>query len=205
MNSCVQPCGATIGTEINIVDTCSTSVGIPMNMFIQSSNYQPTPLSQSFLHPNNVAFILENISKNVSDLVGEPVIVGMSSELAADMVYTISHNVGYAYQPAYISFLNQQIIDKEIRIQLASVRQKALYNKWFLQNNRLKVLPRATKPDGPAKDVIVSPSDYMLTNPSRQYKQQYLKDVFCLKSCGPCNTIGLGLFNEPKYKLDIGS
>ena len=179
------------------------SVEMPLQMYRQVNSTLPLcPLSAAFLDPENVDYILRAVSANLTKWFGVPIKSCMSAELATQMIELINSNQGLAYTPSQVCVLNDIVIRNEVRVQFYSLRQKALYYKYFINANRLKVFPYPTKPDGRGtKDVHVETADYMLTNPRKQHRREYLQQVLGIcdpkKLCTPCAQVPNVSFPSP--------
>jgi hypothetical protein len=148
-------------------------------------NKLKTPLFTTFFSPENVRYIKQQIEKALYILTQEQVVVPINNEFIQTMIDIAQWNVGLAYAPMSTPLLNRAVIDHETQVQYSSLIRKKLYNKYFLQNDRMRTMPYGEYTRNTRGEVTISDSDYQLSHPNRRWRSCYLKSTQGLDRCEP--------------------
>lgn len=146
-------------------------------------NKLKTPLFTTFFSPENVRYIKDQIQKALFILTQEQVVIPINNEFIQTMIDIAQWNVGLAYAPMSTPLLNRAVIDHETQVQYSSLIRKKLYNKYFLQNDRMRTMPYGEYTRSTKGEVTISDSDYHLSHPFSKWRQCYLKATEGLEYC----------------------
>ena len=140
--------------------------------------YRRSPVTDLFFAPSNIQYIKDQLEKAIFLLTKEHLIVPITNEVV-DMMYLIaSQNPIFAYWGARgLRILNEMIIDWETRINYASMRDRKLYYKYYINADRQRVFPYGQPTKVTRGEVTVAPSGYMVSNPWGRQQGTYLKNV----------------------------
>lgn len=163
----------------------NVEAGIMANEFQRQGYYNQlkTPLFTTFFSPENVNYIKDQIEKALYILTQEKVIIPINNEFIQTMIDIAQWNVGLAYAPLSTPLLNRAVIDHETQVQYSSLIRRKLYNKWFLQNDRMRTMPYGEYSRHTKGEVTISESDYNLSHPYRRWRPCYLKSTQGLQQC----------------------
>ena len=146
-------------------------------------NKLKTPLFTSFFSPENVCYLKDQIQKALYILTQEQVVIPINNEFIQTMIDIAQWNVGLAYAPMATPLLNRAVIDHETQVQYSSLIRKKLYNKYYLQNDRMRTMPYGEYTRSTKGEVTISDSDYHLSHPFRRWRSCYLKSTEGLEYC----------------------
>lgn len=145
------------------------------------AQYGRTPVCDLFFHPENILFLktqLENMLQNMTQ-EKHPIKVEITSEFCLTMYNVCSQNPSLAYSGFEgLKALNRMFLEWEGRIQYLSLRQHKLYEKWFIRNDRIRVMPYGSMEKVTRGEVVITPSAYTLTSPWNRHRDQYMADIF---------------------------
>jgi hypothetical protein len=155
---------------------------------------QPTPLSEAFLETNNIEFIRQQIENNIRNyLQDENIRFLLTREFAQTVINNIRDNMSLAFDvQTGIPILNDIIIHHETEIALLSQRENRRYERWVLNNDRMKVMPYGfgDKTLHVRGENQVSPSGYLMNHPYQSQYKTFLRDIIRVQdaslSTKPC-------------------
>lgn len=126
---------------------------------------------------SNVEYICSTIAKTLGHLFpGENFVVPANGELADVMVATAISNLGLAGGGKdMLAHLNKEVIEHEARVQFSSMRNKLLYHKWILENDRAKTLPYGEYTRSTKGEVTISTTNYSLSHPWANHRRSYME------------------------------
>lgn len=174
------------------------TAGKARSLFMQTSQLNiPTPLTQAFFSPANVAFILGQIETSLNILTEEEIRIAPNEEFIQTMVDVASRNLGLSHTNDTVALLNRAVVEHETRVQFFSLRQRKLFYKYFWYQDRMKVFPYGEGTKAMSGEVTVSPSGYMLSNPHKRWQAGFLRDTEGLTAMGL--TPADGWCSDPGY------
>jgi hypothetical protein len=155
---------------------------------------QPTPFSEAFLNPNNMEYIRQKIENNIRNYLGEDnVRFLLTREFAQTVIDYVRDNMALSHDVKYgVAVLNDMIIHHETEIALLSQRQNRRYERWALNNDRIRVMPYGIgdKTLHAHGENQVSPAGYELNHPYQSQHKAFLRDVLRIQcpsnSSAPC-------------------
>ena len=155
---------------------------------------QPTPLSDAFLDTNNIDFIRQQIETNIRNYIqDENIRFLLTREFAQTVIDNIRDNMVLAFDVQNgIPILNDMIIHHETEIALLSQRENRRYERWILNNDRMKVMPYGfgDKTLHARGENQVSPSGYLMNHPYQSQYKTFLRDIIRIQdpslSTKPC-------------------
>lgn len=166
---------------------CVSPPTLSLGLELYNNQYVQTPISTQFFDPENVAFILSKIKCGVEAALGithdetEQIYVPMTYDLITYMNEVLSQNQGLQFTPQALGWLNRMVIDHEVIIQIASLRHRKLFQRYFIDRSSMRVFPRPELTHGKRGEFQLSSSKYYLTNPWNRNYNAYLKDVLHVK------------------------
>ena len=178
---------------------------------------QRTPLTVNFFSTKNVLFITKEIARILEKRTGseKPIHIPFNDEVAQTMIDVAQNNIGLTYVPGAVSILNRQVIEHEVTVFYNSLLRKKLWIKYYLAQDRMRVMPYGELTKETRGESIVSPSHYMLSNPWSRYQAAYLKDTegLCRTESGEYKRIPgylepkvpkIGQWQKPSCDLGVG-
>jgi len=154
------------------------SIGNWYNAYGETS---PSPLTNRFFAPDNVAYLQDQLQQLLTKLVGQPVKVPINEEFAQTMQDIASQNSGFFYMGDYgLQQLNEMFVEWEGRIQYISIRQQKLYEQYFIKEDRILTFPYPESTKTLKGEVVIDTSGYLLTNPWKNNYGNFLQDVLQL-------------------------
>lgn len=177
-----------------------------MELFLKtgggSERHHRNPLTENFFSPQNVAYIVKQIEAVLEKLTGgQKVRVPFNDELVQTMWEVAKSNVGLTYVPGVVAILNRQVVQHEAEILYSSLLRRKLWIKYYLNQDRMRVMPYGELTKGTKGDDVISPSGYMLSDPWSRFRKCYLRDaegICCDENTGEYRHIEG--FLEPKKK-----
>lgn len=143
------------------------------------------PFAQYFTD-TNVEYICSQIAKVLELLFpGERFVVPVNNELADTIISVAIDNLGLTgdKRASILTYLNTEVIKLESRVQFSSFRNKSLYFKYILENDRMKTMPYGLYTRGTKGEVTISTSNYNLNNPWARHQRSYLSSSEGLEWC----------------------
>jgi hypothetical protein len=161
---------------------------------LKGHQMQPNPLSEAFLEPSNIEYIRQTIENNLRKYTGEDNIrFLLTLEFANSVNQILYNNTGLAYDVKYgVAILNDMLIHHETEIALLSQRQDRRYQRWALNNDRIRVMPHGLgdKTLHVRGENQIDPSGYELNHPYQSQYKAFLRDVLQIQcpsnSTAPC-------------------
>jgi len=148
-----------------------------------SSWHKQNPLTDAFFSMENVLYIISEIRKVLKILSKKNVNVVFSNEMLQTLVDTASHNLGLSVSDKSLDLMNYHVIKHESNILYNSLIRRNLWIKYYLQQDRMKVFPRAEMTKVTKGESVVCPSGYMLSNPWSRHRDCYLHDTEGIRRC----------------------
>ena len=124
-----------------------------------------TPLAKGFLSPENLLFCKEKVEKGIQASIE------INNDFIEEAIQVLLVNPALSYSLDGVSLLNLKFINEQIRVKGLLLSQRRLYQKYYLQNNRLNAFPRPelTKP-GKGEFPGVDISTYTLSTPLNRFR-----------------------------------
>ena len=177
----------------NIIDPSDVKT-LYYDQVIKGHITQPTPLSEAFLETANMEYIRSQIEMNIRKYTEDDMVrFLLTREFAQTVINHIRDNMALSYDVQHgIPILNDLIIHHETEIALLSERQKKRYDRWALNNDRLKIMPYGfgDKTLHARGENQVNPSGYLMNHPFQSQYKNYLRDVIRIQkpsnSSAPC-------------------
>ncbi len=137
-----------------------------------------TPLTDKLFEPDNVRFIMQEIQRRLSEWTGQLVSVPIDEEFVDDMMDAALYNRGLAYTEVGLQAVSDVIVERTVRQQYYSLRQKMEYYRLFLDQDRIRTMPYGADSSHQRGEIAVVHSGYQLGHPWGDRQKQYLNDVF---------------------------
>lgn len=177
----------------NIIDPSDVKT-LYYDQIIKGHITQPTPLSEAFLSTENMEYLRSQIETNIREYIGDKMIrFLLTREFAQTVINHVRDNMALAYDVKNgIPILNDLIIHHETEIALLSQRQERRYERWALNNDRMKIMPYGLgdKTLHVRGENQVSPAGYLMNHPFQSQYKNYLRDVIRIQepslSTAPC-------------------
>jgi hypothetical protein len=168
-------------TSNTVIPSCShgtvslSSIG---TYYTGVSDTSPTPVSNRFFAPENVAYLQDQLQILLTRLVGEPVRVPINEEFAQSMYDIASRNSGLGFLgDDGLRQLNEMFVESEGRIQYLSIRQGKLQEQLFIKEDRILTFPYPEPTKCVKGELQIDTSGYMLSSPWGNNFGNYLNDV----------------------------
>ena len=140
--------------------------------------HRRTPVSDLFFAPANLLYLKEQLEQALFLLTQEHVEVPFTGEVVDDMYDIVSRNEMMAYWGARgLQLLNEMFLDYETRMHYIGMRQRKLYQRYFITGDRMRVFPYGTPEKVTRGEVTIDPSGYMLGHPWGRRHKAYMKEV----------------------------
>ena len=177
----------------NIIDPSDVKI-LYYDQVIKGHITQPTPLSEAFLKTENMEYIRRQIETNIRQYTQDDGIrFLLTREFAQTVIDHVRDNMALAYDVKNgIPILNDIIVHHETEIALLSQRQGRRYERWVLNNDRMKVMPYGfgDKTLHVRGENPVSSAGYQMNHPFQSQYKNYLRDVIRIQapslSTAPC-------------------
>lgn len=192
-----------------------------MQMFIQSSpRNRPHPLFKAFFSQENLQYILNQIEKHLFDELGEHVTVAINNtDTIEQFIKVASSNLGLVSFPQSqaLQYMNASLIQHEAFIAKESLLWKRLHKKYFIDQDRLRVMPYGALSKETKGTNVLSEKGYMISHPWKRNRNQALllgnglipvPKSSILSNCPPrepCSTAtpkGYQVFNDPNVNTN---
>jgi hypothetical protein len=146
---------------------------------------QPSPLTSEFFSECNMKYLQEQVSKALSALTNQAEVeVLVDDQFKQTMFDVASRNPFLTWSGSGgVRLLNEMFIDWHVRGLYIGLRQQRLYDKYFIEGDRIKVMPWGDPTKVTRGEVTISPSGYLLANPWRHNHANFLQQVLGLKCC----------------------
>jgi hypothetical protein len=133
-------------------------------------------LIQAFLSPKNLAYMIQEIEKTASESAGFPIKLQLDSDVVNTIIRVAMSNAGFSRYPLAqaIAYMNAQVVQHESMIAYESIVLKMLYHKYYIENDRMFVMPYGESTHEPKGDSILESSGYFLTHPWKRARPEAL-------------------------------
>lgn len=144
---------------------------------------QGTPVTNLFFQPANIQYLKQQLEAILKQLTGGQCInVPVNAEFMQSMTTIAFNNPVFAYLGNDgLQQLNNMFLEWEARIQYVSLRHGKLFNKYFIEADRMRVFPHGVGEKVTKGEVKIAPSGYMLSNPWRKQYGNFLSDVLAVE------------------------
>lgn len=144
-----------------------------------NQRYKRTPVSDMFLSPTNLKFLQHALQQMMFELFSKKFAVAMDHPYIELLYKTAGMNPGMAYFGMDgLKALNRHFLVEQCRILYFSYREDQLFEEFFIEDDREKVLPYGIPEKVTKGQIVYDPSSYFLQSPSTQYHNDYMKTVF---------------------------
>lgn len=151
------------------------SGGQPVFLF---RNLQPNEVQNTFMSRANAQFLQAQVQEALTRATGVSVVVPLDDQFVQQMLQIVNLSLGPPAGALGLATLNRTFIQQYIELQYMSIRQAALYDKYFLTQDRMRTMPYGEYSGD--QTVIVSPSQYMMTHPWKKRQASFLNAALSL-------------------------
>lgn len=205
LQSCVplppRPCSSISGGSQNVGDTrlINYTPEYAYETYLKTgSKHLCTHLSRAFFSKENILFITSQISAVLKHMTGDDVQIPFNDELVQAMVDVISENVAYTYRPGGVAVLNRMVVEREAIIHYNSLIRHKLFVKYYITQDRARVMPRAELTKQTRGETTISTSGHMLSSPWARYRNAYLKYNEGIETCEDGTHYNIPGYLQPK-------
>lgn len=163
----------TRGTNV-LANSCTNYLSASYRETSDWASAYDSPTFSVFFSKPNTEYVLSMIEKVLHEMTGEPVRVPANEEFAQTMIDFADRNPALSQAPDGVHILNRAVIAHEANVQYNSLRQRKLYYKYFINQDRQRVVDYGAPEKVMRGEVTVDPSGYLLSNPWKQYRSCYL-------------------------------
>lgn len=152
--------------------------------FCERRNRAATPLAVSVLDPYNLLFLKGEIERELSELTGEDrvkVRVNMDQEMGEWIIQAVRDNESLLPTEMNVGMINRVIVGRIVHQWQYGLRARGLYQRYFLDDNRLRNMDLPEYVAGNKHQVALSYSGYTLAPSGSRYYQSFLKRVLNLE------------------------
>jgi len=142
-------------------------------------NYAPNNAQKYFMSDENAQFLHGKLETMLTERMGIQVRVPLDNYFVNNMQEVVSNAIGSQNNTTGLALLNRTFILKMFEIQLASISQGKLTNKYYFAQDRPWTQPYGVYTGD--QSVTVSPSNYMLSHPWKLQQESYLKAAMHIK------------------------
>jgi len=158
--------------SLNVMSSEIINNDTPLQIFKASnSSTTASPLSHIFLNPQNISWIISEIELQLTQFQKQPVRLLVSHELATTIARLMISKQMIAATQENLQDLNQTIIQEEFKVQRLSLSHRQLHYKYFVQNDRFKVMPRARQENEGTK--WDQQTEYTVNDPKGKQKSAF--------------------------------
>lgn len=145
----------------------------------------PSAFAKAFLCPTNIAYLLHQLECILSQEQQHPVKVILKSDLCTSFVQSAIDYARYLPTCENLQAVNQIVLAKEIKVLRTDLSHSRLFHKYFVENDRFKVMPRG-RAENDGQKWIGSTGDHVLGHPMTSRYQAMQSFV---KGCPPSNIV----------------
>jgi hypothetical protein len=133
-------------------------------------------LIKAFLSPSNIRYMVQEIERVASEKCGFPVRLQLDSDVVGTIIRVALSNGGFSRYPLAqaIAYMNAQVIQHEAFIAFQSIVRKKLYYKYYIEKDRMMVMPYGVATHEPKGDTILESSGYTLSHPWKRARPEAL-------------------------------
>jgi len=159
--------------EKNLFVICNKNTnmsgGQPVFLF---RDLQPNAVQNGFMSAANARFLQSQVEEALTRATGVRVVVPLDDQFVQQMLQIVNLSLAPPPGALGLSVLNRTFIQQYIELQYMSIRQAALYDKYFLSQDRMRTMPYGEYQGD--QSVVVSPSQYMMTHPWKKRQASFL-------------------------------
>lgn len=133
---------------------------------------KPNATQVEFFSNANARFLQAQVQNALTQAIGTRVIVPLDDRFIQQMQQVVNLSLRPAPGALGLAAMNRTFIQQYIELQYMSIRQGALYDKYFLTQDRMRTMPYGEYSGD--QTVIVSPSQYMMTHPWKKRQASFL-------------------------------
>lgn len=155
--------------------------------FCERRNRSATPLAVAVLDPLNLLFLKREIERQLSELSGDDRVkirVNLDREMGEYIVETVMDNQSLLPTAENVGVVNRVAIGRIVHQWYYGLRQRGLYQRYFLDDNRLKNMDLPEYTGGKRGRFALDPSGYALAPSGSRYYESFLKRVMNLQPSG---------------------
>lgn len=167
-----------------------SAFSLPLFVATARSNYVAeggalSPMTRTFFTEINFAWIIHRIVTIVAAMDGHMQIsVPLNQDFMDTVVRMARQSQGLASDPAGLFKLNEAIAEHEAQIYFYSAKHEALFDKYFIRQNRIKVFPYGAPTKITRGELTIDPSGRTLSDPASRWQAQYLRATAGLRNRG---------------------
>jgi hypothetical protein len=146
-----------------------------------------TPMAVSVLDPYNLLFLKKEIESQLTNLSGDDrvrVVVNLDEEMAEWMIQAVMDNDSLLPTELNVGIVNRVIVGRIVHQWQYGLRNRGLYQRYFLDDNRLKNMDLPEYVGGQKGRTALDTSGYSLAPSGSRYYESYLKRVLNLQPTG---------------------
>jgi hypothetical protein len=155
--------------------------------FCDRRNRSATPLAAAVLDPYNLLFLKREVERQLSDLSGDDRVkirVNLDDEMAEYIIETVIGNQSLLPTEMNVGIVNRVAVGRIVHQWYYGLRQRGLYQRYFLDDNRLKNMDLPEYTGGKRGRYALDTSGYALAPSGSRYYESYLKRVLQLQPSG---------------------
>lgn len=134
-----------------------------------------TPLTTAFFSVKNLQMLNWKISEELSRLFQTNVLIPDNDEYFIYLEDLVKMQISnFDKIDDGLNLLNLQVIEHEVKDKYNGIRQKQLFNKWFIEKDRPLVLARPMLTQGRHRDTRASFTEYQINDPKSRYFQDFI-------------------------------
>lgn len=133
-------------------------------------------LIKAFLSAANIEYMIKEIEKVASEKSGFNVRLQLDSDVVYTIIRVAMNNGGLSRYPIHqaIAYMNAQVVQHEAMIAYESLILKKLYHKYYIENDRMFVMPYGIATHEPKGDTVLELSGYTLSHPWKRARPEAL-------------------------------
>jgi hypothetical protein len=156
----------------------STSDDVPLAHYdymyhIQDSNVR-TPLTSAFFSEQNLQLLVAEIARRTGALLNRNVIVMPNGDFFWYLEQTVRDVANFADVDCALNALNEKVCAHETQVQYLSLRRRELFFKWFIFNDRPRVIAPPMDTHGRRRVERLSTAPIQLLDPKGRYFADWL-------------------------------
>lgn len=136
-------------------------------------HYAPNDVQRAFMSEPNAQWIKSQVEDALSKAVGVPVRVPLDERFVQQLQHVVNNTLKPAPGLLGLAAMNRTAIHQMVELQYYSLRQRALYEKYFIEQDRQWVFPVGEYSRG--DNVTVSLGQHMLSHPWKARRASFLQ------------------------------
>jgi len=142
-----------------------------------TQNYRRSATTDAFFSVQNLTRLIKSIDDEVSAKAGFPVAIVPDN----DFYLTAAKHADAVPNTAYVQFavqdLNAIVFRAQVSLHLQQIERRKLFFKWFIYEDRAKVMPRSQLTYGRHRIDPISVEDYNMKNPDSRFMGEFQQQV----------------------------